>query len=103
MSAEKFRCSDHKLEIETGRHRNLEVEERTCQICKNATESQLHFLQGCELYADLRSRYFGNTHLTNISDILQCKDKNMAFNFANFLTKAFKLRKNILDLQIPTD
>ena len=30
----KFRCSDHQLRIETGRHQKLEVSKRTCDMCK---------------------------------------------------------------------
>ena len=35
----KFRCSDHKLEIEKGRHRQLRVEERICKICLNGSRN----------------------------------------------------------------
>ena len=41
----KFRCSDHVLDIETGRHRKLKVEDRICQLCKIDVESELHFLR----------------------------------------------------------
>ena len=92
----KFRCSDHTLEIETGRHKKLRVEERICKLCKNSVETELHFLQICPIYNDLRRRYFGNCILPNWHDIIQCKDKKSAFNLANFLTKAFHARKRAL-------
>ena len=31
----KFRCSDHKLEIEVGRRKKVLADERTCNICMN--------------------------------------------------------------------
>ena len=94
----KFRCSDHRLEIETGRHRKIKVEERICQLCRGNVETESHFLQECPLYTNLRTKYFGNTEGTNWVHILQCKDKVTAFNLANFLTKALDLRKRMLDL-----
>ena len=35
----KLRCSDHKLEIETGRHKNLTLELRVCQLCNSGIAS----------------------------------------------------------------
>ena len=37
----KFRCSDHKLKIERGRHQNLEADERICDICKTDVETDV--------------------------------------------------------------
>ena len=96
----KFRCSDHRLEIEIGRHKNIKVEERICQLCKGNVETEIHFLQECPLYANLRTKYLGNIEGNNWTNILQCKDKITAFNLANFLTKAFDLRKQLLDLNV---
>ena len=41
----KFRCSDHALEIEVGRHRKLNVEDRLCKPFNVDVETELHFLQ----------------------------------------------------------
>ena len=79
----KFRCSDHRLEIETGRHRKLKVEERICQLCKENIETELHFLQECPLYRKLRTKYFGRAEITNGIHMLQCNDKLTAFNPLN--------------------
>ena len=54
----KFRLSDHKLHIESGRHCNppKPVEERLCKICNNqVVEDEIHFLLNCSHYCDLRS------------------------------------------------
>ena len=45
----KFRCSDHKLEVEIGRHKKQRLEERICQICYQGVETELHLLQECPL------------------------------------------------------
>ena len=54
----KFRLSDHKLHIESGRHCNppKPVEERLYKICNNqVVEDEIHFLLNCSHYCDLRS------------------------------------------------
>ena len=92
----KFRCSDHVLEIEKGRHKNLKVEQRICKICGKEVETELHFLQICPQYSALRVRYFENSRIPNWLEIVQCNDKKIAFNLGNFLTKAFLERKRVL-------
>ena len=88
----KFRCSDHTLEIESGRHKKLRVEERICKMCNIEVEDERHFLIVCPLYAELRSRYFNNYQENDIIDSLKCPDKPTAFRIGNFLMKAMKLR-----------
>ena len=40
----KFRCSDHKLEIEVGRRKKVLAEERICNICMNRVECDVQNL-----------------------------------------------------------
>ena len=56
----KFRYSDHCLEIEKGRHIKLKPEERICKLCESDIETELHFIQDCPSYSDIRSHFFGN-------------------------------------------
>ena len=91
----KFRCSDHILEIEVGRQKNLKVEERICKLCNSGeVETELHFLGQCPAYTQLRSHYFGDA--MNWIDILICKDKITNYKLANYIDKAFKFRKTVL-------
>ena len=48
----KLRVSDHKLMIEVGRHRQPSIpqEERTCYMCNDKVEDEIHFLTECRLY-----------------------------------------------------
>ena len=40
----KFRCSDHTLRIETGRHKKIDLEERMCKMCsQKRVEDERHF------------------------------------------------------------
>ena len=54
----KFRCSDHILEIEKGRHNKTKVEDRICKSCNQGIEDELHFLKSCKTYSILRDHYF---------------------------------------------
>ena len=63
LRMDKFRCSDHKLEIEVGRHKkNIDPKNRVCRFRKNAVETEEHFLRFCRNYINLRTRYFRGTN-----------------------------------------
>ena len=50
----KFRLSNHKLLIETGRHMKLPITERICPVCMEGTEDEIHLLVRCNLYQSAR-------------------------------------------------
>ena len=52
-----FRISCHVLEIEKGRHRGIERENRKCRFCPNSLEDDYHFMLTCKQYEDLRWEY----------------------------------------------
>ena len=57
-SITKLRCSDHPLEIETGRHRKIDRTERFCKQCNvGAIETETHFLLECNKYDALRNKH----------------------------------------------
>ena len=59
----KLRLSNHKLRIETGRHDKLPKEQRTCELCNNGIEDEIHFMVSCpELYT-LRKPLLESCHL----------------------------------------
>ena len=48
----QIRCGVLPLHIETGRYRNLKVEERLCKVCDSqSVENELHFIFDCEAYS----------------------------------------------------
>ena len=50
-----FRISSHKLEIERGRYKKLDVKDRLCKICNTgAIEDEQHLLFNCSAYHSLR-------------------------------------------------
>ena len=57
----QFRCGVAPIRLETGRYergRHLPVAERTCYVCKDAVESEVHVILHCPLYSDLREDFF---------------------------------------------
>ena len=50
-----FRISSHKLEIERGRYKKLDLKDRPCKICNTgAIEDEQHLLFNCSAYHSLR-------------------------------------------------
>ena len=60
----KFRISNHKLEIEQGRYKNISADKRLCKLCKNNVEDEIHFLLKCPVLNDVR-----NTNLSKIHEL----------------------------------
>ena len=98
-SISKFRCSDHRLEIEVGRHKKTKREERYCTFCPNEIENESHFLSKCPSYKSLRLNLFNketiDTHFEK--DILACKDKSLTVKLGLYLDKALKKRDIFID------
>ena len=99
-----FRCSSHSLQIEKGRHANVEREYRFCPFCLErnvyTVEDELHFFMLCPLYNDLRKLYFKPAWNTNICpqmfySIMKTTNTQCLFSVAKFLLSAFELRRSI--------
>ena len=71
----RFRCSDHTLEIERGRHKKVKLEKRLCKMCKSNIESEMHFLQECPCYTTLRYKFFGTMQHNFYIDIQSGREK----------------------------
>ena len=55
----KFRVSDHSLEIESGRYKNITREERKCKNCNlNEIGDEYHFFLKCSANHSLRNNLF---------------------------------------------
>ena len=52
-----FRSSSHNLMIEQGRHLGIQRDRRYCFHCRDAIESEYHFLLVCPLYDQIRETY----------------------------------------------
>ena len=104
----KFRISNHKLRIETGRYSQEKVSERTCQFCPSSvTEDEFHLLFTCNLYDDIRETLFSsisNTFPTFSSKtdkaraqfLMSVQNPNLLYCVASFLLECFARRDNLL-------
>ena len=93
----KFRCSNHRLRIETGRHIKTPKSERICMVCnKNEIETEEHFIRTCSLYDQIRERNIGVLNSFNWMTCLCPKTTPDAYKLAKFLTSADLLREKTL-------
>ena len=107
----QFRCGILPLEIEIGRFREKNLNERICKLCNhNAVEDEIHFLCDCPYYLDERFSLYARAIAVN--DRFHCSDSFEKFVYLmgnheraviSFLTKAVQKRRhflyNILDNQ----
>ena len=98
----KFRCSDHKLLIEVGRHKGLQVEQRLCKICHlNLVEDEFHFLTICPAYDNLRAGLLSAANVvlldpeTQFSTIMSSENTTVIRCLAEFIMNANKLRDSL--------
>ena len=58
------------LEIETGRHYRLKLEDRICKICEEAIEDEIHFLCMCPGLKNIRTAYYKIFHINNCNNYI---------------------------------
>ena len=103
----KFRISNHKLEIEFGRYKDIPRNERFCKCCDQYTvEDQFHFSFECKKYETLRKdshnilkQYF-KIDITNgskrklLSDVMSFNGPVVTDLFSKHISKCFLIRDN---------
>ena len=85
----KLRCSDHELEIEKGRHKNIDRQERVCEMCTmGKIESEEHFLFECPFYGDIRITTNFNCTMSNLFEV------NTLGNLGDFIELSLDKRRD---------
>lgn len=90
----RFRCSAHNLNIEEGRYRNINREDRKCNKCNmNVVENEYHFLLVCPHYLDLRTKYIPRYYIhwpnmTKFNNLMSCNNDKILNNIATYLSFA---------------
>ena len=100
IALSRFRWSNHKLEIEIGRHSGIPRNKRFCKYClENRSvanvEDEYHFICICPQYINLRNKYFGVTVLVNLNNfikIMSSKTKKEVINLACLIYHASKVK-----------
>ena len=89
----KLRCSNHCLEIEKGRHRNIPREDRICNMCTDkVVEDEEHFLTKCTSYGHMKMKYEVSVD-SAVDFMIYTNQKNLA----QYLISAFNFRKERLE------
>ena len=77
----KLRLSSHSLNIETGRHRNIDRSNRKCSACNlNDIEDEFHFTLICTAYENLRKQYIDKYFYTRPSAVEQNQTISLFMN-----------------------
>jgi hypothetical protein len=90
------------LHIETGRFRNVKVEERLCEICKNNfVEDEVHFICVCPSYDDQRQVLFNSIDYEHFNTMSIENKFVYLMEFESnkvgiYMEKAWEIRKNIM-------
>ena len=101
----KFRLSNHRLMIETGRHTKnkkddkIPKEKRFCPFCPRKIENEFHFIFECPIYTHLRSRHlegffssiYGFSFLPNDSKMRMVLS-NLEYDTCKFIADSTELR-----------
>ena len=101
-----FRCSNHDLMIERGRHLGIDRALRLCPLCKESNlsvvEDEYHLFFDCPKYEPLRLIYFKpywnrcrNEHVFN--SIFTLNNIATIRSVAKYLVEAFHVRKQFLE------
>jgi len=62
----KFRTTNHRLPIETGRYDGTTLENRTCTLCnQDSIGSEQHYLLGCPFFNTHRQRFLSTATIPN--------------------------------------
>ena len=106
----KFRCSNHALNIEVGRHAGIPREYRSCSYClrNNSAyyiEDKFHAFFQCSMYDDIRQQYLpkdlcNSKSLFDFYNILGQSDCNVIRKISNFIFYMLKKRKSITTYEI---
>ena len=99
----KFRCSNHSLLIETGRHCNIELAERKCSLC-GKIEDEIHFSVECPRYDTTRNKFFRDFNIscvemnTTFIRLFTSREPNLLKRLARFINACacIEIRSHVL-------
>ena len=104
-----FRCSNHILMTETGRHKKIVFEERMCKMCsQKRVEDERHFLLECPAYNKVRKSLLKHVDpneddLNNqFIQLVASSNQNVIYDIARYFKRAFKIRIPLGVLEVGT-
>lgn len=100
-----FRCSNHKLNIEVGRHVGIQRDLRTCTYClthanKIVLEDEYHAFFECFLYSDIRQQHlprhlYSNTSVNEFYRLISSDNQNTIKIISNYIYLLLKRRNTL--------
>ena len=87
----KFRLSNHRLPIETGRWENIPIEERKCNICEiNDIGDEFHYLFVCKYFKSARQRFltpyfYKSPNVIKYRELMSTENVNLLIKISNFV------------------
>ena len=66
----RFRCSNHRLDIELGRHLNVPRDERACRFCRKPKLGDEYHVFQCEAFMDLQ--VLCGVNVTSFPQFIEC-------------------------------
>lgn len=87
----KFRTSNYKLPVETGRWEGIPHNERKCSLCeKNDIGDDFHYMLICPFFrverADLlKPYYYTRPNIVKYKDLLTCRNKSVLLKLSKFM------------------
>ena len=92
----RWRLSCIPLEVELGRYKGVEKEERVCPFC-NTLEDEEHAIYSCVAYKEIREQFkMLLTKNTSVRDILNPRDKDTALSVGTYLKLIEERRKSLV-------
>ena len=85
----KFRTSNHKLPVETGRFHNIDYHDRKCPKCNIDIGDEFHYLMKCPFFNKERKLYLTeyqrkHPNMIIFTDIMKSSDKLLLKKMCNF-------------------
>jgi len=99
----QFRLGILPLNLETGRFRNIPLNERFCDTCATNVEDETHFMLHCPLYEVERQKLFDIANLQNLQFLNLSNEQKLIYlvtqlwkESCHFLIAAWNVRQNVL-------
>ncbi|MES9884249.1 MAG: reverse transcriptase family protein [Sedimenticola sp.] len=88
----RFRTSNHKLPIETGRWNNIDVANRKCILCTaNNIGDEFHYLLECDFFnierkKYVKKRFYHRPNILKFQELMQTNNINLLTNLSLFVS-----------------
>ena len=96
----KLRISNHQLEIEAGRYKKKEIDQRLCKVCNGnvCVEDEFHFLVTCKAYQAERNDFFRKLNAIIVPFESYTSQEQFLFLMSTSNTEVLKLLMHFIEI-----